>query len=453
MKNKKVLVMGLDCATPKIIFGDLLDRLPNIKRLIENGIAAKLHSSYPPITIPAWMVMATGKDPGQLGDYGFRYRKPEDYQTFHIANSHHIKEERVWETLEKYEKKSILVGIPPSYPPYKVNGHLVGCFITPDIKSDFTYPQSLKNEILAAVPEYQFDVSFRTEEREELLKNLYAVTESHFKAIEFLMREKEWDFFQFVEIGVDRIHHAFWKYFDREHHLYQPGNKFKDVIGNYYKFIDEKIGRLIDMAGIETTIFVVSDHGAKRMKGCFCINEWLIEKGYIVLKKYPEKVGSFEKLEVDWNKTSAWGWGGYYGRIYINKKGREKMGVIDGKDYEDFREKLKNEIENIRGPNNEKWKTIVHKPEHFYKEVKGYPPDLMVYFDDLSWRSAGTVGRKKLYLEENDTGPDDAVHDWNGIFIKYDKSNHIKNPARKIGQYNILDVRAMILREFGIQIS
>lgn len=39
--------------------------------------------------------MATGKDPGELGDYGFRYRKPEDYQTFHIANSHDIHEERI----------------------------------------------------------------------------------------------------------------------------------------------------------------------------------------------------------------------------------------------------------------------------------------------------------------------------------------------------------------------
>jgi predicted AlkP superfamily phosphohydrolase/phosphomutase len=450
MKKKKVLVIGLDCATPQILFGKILEELPNIKTLVENGVAAKLRSSYPPITIPAWMIMATGKDAGQLGNYGFRYRKPEDYKDFHIANSHSIKEDRVWDILGRHNKKSIIAGVPPSYPPYEVNGCLVGCFITPDLRSDFTYPIELKNEILSVAPDYQFDVVFRTEKRDKLLENLYLMTENHFKVIEFLIRNKEWDFFQFVEIGIDRIHHGFWKYFDSAHHLYEPNNKFKDAIKDYYKFIDEKIGRLVEMVDDTTTIFIVSDHGAKRMKGCFCINEWLIEKGYIVLKKYPDKISSFEKLDVDWSKTTAWGWGGYYGRIFINKKGREREGVVDGKNYEDFREKLKEEIENIRGPNNEEWNTIVHKPEHFYNKAEGYPPDLMVYFDDLCWRSAGTVGRKRLYLDKNDTGPDDAVHDWNGIFIKYDKSNPVKNTTKEIKQYNILDIHPMVLKEFEI---
>lgn len=449
MNNKKVLIIGLDCATPQIMFGELLEELPTIGNLAKNGIAARLRSSSPPITIPAWMVMATGKDPGQLGNYGFRYRKPEDYQTFHIANSHHIREKKIWDSLQEYNKKSILVGIPPSYPPYEVYGCLVGCFITPDRESEFTYPPQLKSEIFSVAPEWQFDVPFRTEERDSLLENLYSMTEDHFKVIEFLVREKEWNFFHFVEIGMDRVHHAFWKYFDPEHHLYQPNHKYGDVIKDYYKFIDKKIGRIVDMVKDNTTIFLVSDHGAKRMKGCFCINEWLIEKGYLVLKKYPEEIIPFEKLEVDWEKTYAWGWGGYYGRIFINKKGREREGVVREKDYERFREKLKQEIENIRGPADEEWKTIVHKPEKFYNRVEGYPPDLMVYFDDLYWRSAGTIGRRRLYLDENDTGPDDAVHDWEGVFIKYEKSNPLKNTPIGVKQYNISDIPSMVLQEFG----
>lgn len=41
----------------------------------------------------------------------------------------------------------------------------------------------------------------------------------------------------------------------------------------------------------------------------------------------------------------------------------------------------------------------------------------MVYFDDLYWRSAGTIGHPSLYLDENDTGPDDAVHAHEGMYI------------------------------------
>ena len=71
--------------------------------------------------------------------------------------------------------------------------------------------------------------------------------------------------------------------------------------------------------------------------------------------------------------------------------------------------------------------TKIYKPEELYNVIKGDAPDLLVYFDDLSWRSAGTVGYDSMYLNENDTGPDDAVHDYFGIFI-------INDPKKKIGK-------------------
>jgi predicted AlkP superfamily phosphohydrolase/phosphomutase len=44
-------------------------------------------------------------------------------------------------------------------------------------------------------------------------------------------------------------------------------------------------------------------------------------------------------------------------------------------------------------------------------------PDLIVYFGDLAWRSVGSVGNPSLYTYENDTGPDGANHDRDGVFI------------------------------------
>ena len=96
---------------------------------------------------------------------------------------------------------------------------------------------------------------------------------------------KPWDLFMFVEIGVDRIHHAFWKYMDPDHHLYEPGNPYENTILDYYKHLDRKIGELLSSAGEDTVVLVVSDHGAKRMKGAFCVNEWLIEQGDLVVKE------------------------------------------------------------------------------------------------------------------------------------------------------------------------
>ena len=54
--------------------------------------------------------------------------------------------------------------------------------------------------------------------------------------------------------------------------------------------------------------------------------------------------------------------------------------------------------------------------------VNGVAPDLIVYFGDLDWRSVGAVGLGSIHTFENDTGPDEANHDWHGIFMLYDPS-------------------------------
>jgi predicted AlkP superfamily phosphohydrolase/phosphomutase len=144
-----------------------------------------------------------------------------------------------------------------------------------------------------------------------------------------------------------------------------------------------------------------------------------------VLKKPVDNVEPLNEDNVDWEKTVAWGWGGYYARVFLNVKGREAQGTVDPKDYEKTRRMVSDRIKAIRGPAGEKWDTRVYTPEELYPESKGDMPDLMVYFDDLYWRSAGSIGHKSLYLPENDTGPDDCVHAKEGMYILYDP----KNPA------------------------
>lgn len=441
MKTKKLLVIGLDCAPPALVF-DRAEELPNLKKLMDGGVYGRLRSCDPPITIPAWMVMATGRDPGRLGLYGFRHRQGYSYNKMWIANSTAIKEKAVWDYLGEQGKESILVSVPPSYPPRPVKGKLVSCFITPSREQSYTYPESLKGEIEDRFGGFIFDVVFRTQDRAQVLQEIYQMTDNHFQVINYLLEDKTWTLFWFVEIGVDRMHHAFWKYMDREHHLYEPGNPFETAIFDYYKFLDENIGRLLEKIDDRTAVLVVSDHGAKRMKGAFCINDWLIEQGDLVVAEPPEKGQNVEKLKIDWTKTKAWGWGGYYARIFLNVEGREPQGIIKPEDYEKVRDELAERIKSIRGPRGEEWKTVVIKPQEHYPELNGEYPDLMVYFDDLFWRSAGTLGYGSLYLEENDTGPDDAVHDYEGIYILYDPDL----PGGRVEDANILDVAPTILK-------
>ena len=445
---RKVLVIGLDAAAPDLVFNKFKDELPNLTCMAEKGLWGQLRSCDPPITIPAWIVMVTSVNPGRLGLYGFRHRKGFSYTEITLPSSLSVKEKRVWNYVGEAGGKVCLVGVPPTYPPQPVNGWLISCMMTPDTKRRYTYPPELKSEVESLVGEYIIDVPFRKEDRESVLKDIYLMTERRFRVIKYLLKNKPWGFFMFVEIGLDRIQHAFWKYFDERHHLYEPGNKFESVVMDYYRYLDSEIGEILSLIDKETVIIVVSDHGAKRMKGAFCMNEWLIEEGYLKLKRDPKGIKELREANVDWSKTIAWAWGGYYARIFINVKGREKNGIVNPEDYESIREQLKEEIEKISGPHGEKWSTKAYKPEELYPICNGNPPDLIVYLDDLYWRSAGTVGHGTLYLPENDLGPDDAVHDYDGIFILYD-------PEKEIGErinISIYDIAPTILNIMGLPI-
>ncbi|MET1159357.1 MAG: alkaline phosphatase family protein [Thermoprotei archaeon] len=432
---RRTIVIGLDCAPPRILYDELRDELPVLGRLVGDGARYILRSSHPPITIPAWAVMATGKTAGELGLYGFRHRKPGTYDEVYIANSNLLREEPLWVELGRKGLRSIVVGVPPSYPPKPIRGYLVSDFITPDHTKPYTWPPGLKREIESLVGPYVFDIVYRSEDKDRVVRELWDMTKQHFRVLEYLLSTKKWDFAWFVEIGVDRVHHAFWKYWDPEHPRH-VSNEYSDVIPNYYKLLDQLLGSLLEKIPRDAVLVIVSDHGAKAMKGAFVINQWLAETGYLKLREKPEKPGTrFSPELVDWEHTIAWGWGGYYSRIFINIRGREPHGTIPPEKVPEVIDDLKRDIKSIKGPGGESWDNQVYTPSELYPVTHGDPPDLMVYLDNLSWRAAGTLGWDSLYLPENDTGPDDAVHDWYGVFTVYDPEETVKP-----GDYGVIDI-------------
>ena len=88
---RRVMVIGLDCATPQFVFGTNRFDLPNLRRLMASGWWGLLKSCDPPITVPAWSCMTTGKDPGELGVYGFRNRRTYSYDSETLATSHDVR--------------------------------------------------------------------------------------------------------------------------------------------------------------------------------------------------------------------------------------------------------------------------------------------------------------------------------------------------------------------------
>jgi predicted AlkP superfamily phosphohydrolase/phosphomutase len=414
----KICVLGLDCAAPDVIFQD--ERLVNIRRLMEAGVYGRLQSVIPPITVPAWMCMSTSQDPGSLGVYGFRNRSDHSYSRLSFVNSSTIKNFAIWDHLAREGRKSIIVGVPPNFPPRRINGISIGCFLTPDpAKDEFTHPAGLKQEIGALVGEYPVDVkNFRTERKDWLRDEIFAMSQKQWQVVRHLLRNHEWDYFHFVDIGLDRVHHGFWNYFDKTHVQYQPGNPYQSVIPDYYRWLDEQIGSVMEMLDDQTVLLVVSDHGAQRLEGGFAVNQWLIEQGLLALKRAPEAgITPFEKLDVDWEKTRVWSEGGYYARVFFNVEGREPNGVVPQSSYAAFQQEMKERFEALADDRGRPMQSLVFRPGEIYKNVRNVAPDLIVHFGGLYWRSIGSVGHPALHVQENDTGPDACNHAQYGMFL------------------------------------
>jgi predicted AlkP superfamily phosphohydrolase/phosphomutase len=451
-KGNKVLVIGLDCAEPSLVFEKWRDELPTLRYLMDNGAYGRLTSSIPCITVPAWSSMLSSKDPGVLGIYGFRNRADYSYNHLTIANGSAVKEKRVWDYLSDAGKRSVVVGVPQTYPVKPLHGYLVCDFLLPSTQKQYTYPNELRYEISQILDGQDYDVdvrNFRIDDKENLAQQIYDMTEKRFKVLNHLIREKPWDFFIFVEIGVDRMQHGFWKYHDPGHHRHEPGNKFQDAIKKYYQYIDGQIAGLLEAIDDNTIVFVVSDHGAKRMDGGFCLNQWLYEEGYLVLKEDlpADGITPFEKLPVDWEKTTAWGDGGYYGRLWLNVEGREPQGIVPKARYEPVRTEFKEKLEALVDHTGKPLKTICYKPEEIYREVRNISSDLLIYFGNLHWRSVGSLGHPRIYTFENDTGPDDANHAQEGLFIYYHPKHRLN--GKQLKGLQIMDIAPTILQSMG----
>lgn len=443
----RLFIFGIDGVPPELIFDKWKDDLPNMKRLMEGGIYAKVDSAIPPITIGAWTAMLSGKDIGEIGVFSYTYRDKEGKSK--LVSSRRIKCKLIWDFLGEQNKKTVALYVPLSYPVKPINGAMVSGFLTPDVNTNCAYPPSIKEKIKSmSKPEIFFDVAVglaghKRLDIDILLEKTYEMTKMQIKLLKDLLVSQRWDFFISVMIGTDRLQHMLWRHFDENHRRFIKNSPYKDALKNYYIYLDKKLGEIIDLVGEEVVILVVSDHGMVKQEGKINVNNWLIEEGYLVLKEKVRGKKRFSLNFVDMDKTLAYAGGAYHARIYINK---EKA----GKDYKKLREEMIKKLKEIPDDKGNKIETKVYKTEEIYKDVSDPEcPDLIVYFDDLRWASNPDLGQRGLYSWETAIGADSAGHSREGCFII--KGEGIKNKG-KIGNININQITPTILKMLDIKI-
>ena len=253
----KICVLGLESAAPEVIFGD--ERLVNIRRLMDLGVYGRLERGGVPEPVPAWICMSTSKSIvcGAQSD--------DDHGETGSANSDWIAAITIWDQLNREGKKSIIVGVPPNSPPRQINGISIGCFLTPDtINHDFTSPSQLRSKVNELVGEYPVDVrNLENGDKDSLQEQVFSMSRKQWEVVRWLLSEQEWDYFHFVDIGLDRMYKVFSSDFDEKHARFTEDSPYRNVIPDYYVWLDEQIGMVLELLDSETMLLLLSPYGAQ----------------------------------------------------------------------------------------------------------------------------------------------------------------------------------------------
>ena len=313
---ERVLVIGLDCGSPGLFFERWADELPHLTALRKRGLYGPLRSCHPPITVPAWRVMASGADAGQQGVFGFR-NKASNYSDINLASSDQFHAEPIWETLGQHGLRSTIIGLPGTWPPAPLSGKMIAGPMTPDAHTNLTWPPSLATRVLKLAPTYAVDVrNFRHIEPHALIKQVVEMTRDRFHVARSLAGDDDWNLLWLVEIGLDRLYHALWHLVDPQHPKFEANPDIEQrgllkALLDYHRLLDDEIASLMACCDDDdTTTLVVSDHGARSLHGGICLNVWLQRMGFQVLKPDAPAASSFDARWIDWSQTRAWAWGG-----------------------------------------------------------------------------------------------------------------------------------------------
>lgn len=274
----RIIVLGVDGMDWPLL-EELMPELPAIRSVAERGYAGEMTSIFPPDSIPSWVSIFTGLDPSEHGILETIDYFKKGISQFSV-NTDAFRGKTFWDRAGELGKGVIVVNPLLAYPPWSVNGIMASgpVFISGDSR---IYPASLAGEY--RLPPLGGIVDFpEKHELSDFAQKTYQESERMLDFTLDLMRSHPWDLVFLSLLTMDRIFHFFWRYFDPYDPTHPPGNEHAEVIRQFHLFIDTCVARLLDAAGDDCILMIVSDHGHHRRPTLlFNLNELLRQHGLL----------------------------------------------------------------------------------------------------------------------------------------------------------------------------
>jgi len=491
-----VLIIGLDGATwtnlrPWIEQG----KLPHLGKLVAEGASGPLTTTIPPVSPSAWVSFATGCNPGKHGVFDFVFPRQNAYD-IGVVNVNMRAAPPFWQVIEDAGGQVGLASVPITFPPQPIQGWTVCGFIVPNEQAAYTQPPELKQQIKEAGlvwPLHEFE-GHRSRDPRKFLQDMRSFDESRTRVVTWLMKTRPWDLVAFVIKTTDTTQHEVWHLLDPQHPRHDPemAATVQDDIVAFFQAMDACVGQLVQTAGPETTVIVMSDHGGGPFEKFFHVNNWLAAQGWLKFKRTPLalikramfaagftpitalkivnrlRLGRFRKnvkrgrgrgwlgqlflslRDVDWTRTQAFSIGNF-GQIYLNTRGVRPQGIVEpGAEYEVVRERIIQQALALRDP--ESGDAVIHaayKREELYHGARlSHAPDIILHTDRARYVSFGHADFGSNKLIEPSIGQT-GHHTMDGIVIL--RGARIPAGTRLEGA-NIVDIAPTVLALMGLPV-
>jgi predicted AlkP superfamily phosphohydrolase/phosphomutase len=278
--SAQTLVLGIDGGE-----WDVLDplieagRLPNLARLVDDGVSGRLASVTPPVSPPAWTTIQTGVNPGKHGIYDFVAFDPDHSRR--VLDATDRRSPPFWRLLNDRGVSTGVFKVPFSYPPDDVEGFLVSGFPTPATAGSYGTPAAVADQLPPTDDLFEDKSLLREGDLEAFGTDLVRTAERQTAVLLDLLEGHETDLVATVYDGADRVQHYFWKYLDEDHPRYTDDERLAAVLPEYFEAVDEGIGRTIDAMDDELNVVVLSDHGFGPLSYDVYVEEWLASNDYL----------------------------------------------------------------------------------------------------------------------------------------------------------------------------
>jgi len=400
-KKEKICVIGLD-GVPYSLLLELAQRgiMEKTAELIDSGCLQKMKASLPEISAVSWTNFMTGTNPGTHGIFGFTDLKKNSYD-IRFPNFLDLKIHTFWDTLGEKNKKCIIINQPSTYPARKINGILVSGFVAIDLAKAI-FPLSIRPTLESL--RYQIDIdTFKAREDHEFFwKDLIKTFAGRRKALKALWKEN-WDYFELVITGTDRLHHFLWNAYKDENHPYHQN--FLDYYRQVDSLIDEVVSSFRKLTGNDDRLFMLSDHGFTGIEKEVYLNAWLEKQGYLKFE-----TSSPQNLSEISSESQAFALDP--NRIYINLKGKFPKGNVSESEKQALKKEISSKLKDLKYDG----RNVIHKvfdiEEIYSGPLVSSGPDLIAV-SEYGFDIKGSIKKKEAFGRSILQG----MHTWDDAFF------------------------------------